>query len=168
MSTDEPETRTTPKRLILIIVAAAMIPILASAYLLYSRLGANAKPEFDPVADYLASPETIPERAAAVGTDFLSIEVSRGGLELYDTTGQRHSISPNGELLERGGTTTATQAFALSAVDFTKLPAVIAQATTEGRGSANSATVEIIEGALSWRISVWGEGGTKELVYPLP
>jgi len=166
MPADPPQSGS-PKRLILIIAIGAMIPVLASGYLLYSRLGAPAQPAFEPVADYLAAPETVPERVGVISTELLSLQITRGGVEFFDASGQRHSLSPNGEHLERGGTTTATRSFALAEVDFASLPAVLAQATSDGGGNPNSATAEVVDGTLSWRIAVWADGGAQQLVYPM-
>lgn len=153
--------------MIVLIAAALVVTLMSTAYLLYSRLGAQSQPAFDPVADYLATPEQIPARVGAVATELTRLDVTRGGLEIYDAAGQRHSITPNGEWLERGGSSHAGPGFALADVDFTKLPQILAAATGDGGGNPNSAHVELFEGVPSWRIVVWAEGGARELIYSL-
>lgn len=164
MNAGEQGAGTSSKGIIIAIIAGAiLIPGLGSAYLIYSRVGVE-QPAFDAVADYFVASNAILPRVSSVGSEFMSVTVTRETLEVVDAQGQRHSISPNGEWLRRGAPGQAGPSFALAAVDFAKLPVVLAAATTDGGGGTpSSASVELVEGVPRWRVSV----GAQVVVYEL-
>lgn len=167
MNQPEP-TGSVPKRLYLIIALASLIPVLGVGILLYSTFGGEREQTFSLVPDYLAQPETVPERVKAISDRVRRIQVSHSGIEAYDSEGQRYSISNNGTHLRRGGAIPVpAQDFAVDEVDFAALAKVLAAAHERSGGNASSATVEYADGELIWRIVVWGEGGSSELMYTL-
>lgn len=155
-----------PRRVLLLIVLGGLVPFLAVGVVLWSTFAGDDERSFPIVRDYLRAPETVPERVEVISPQVRRIQINPGGVEAYDVEGQRYSISADGTHLRRGGATAVpAQSFAVADVDFAGLPTILAAASERSGGNPNSATVEFIDGALAWRIVVWSEGGSNELVY---
>lgn len=168
MSQPEASTGRVPVRLFVVIGIAALMTIIAVAFTLYTSLGAQRAQTFPIVDDYLRQPQTVPERVKAISEQVRRIQISPTGIEAYDLEGERYSISPDGTHMSRGGELpVSAQSFAVDDVDFAKLPVILAAATERSGGNPNSATVEVLDGELTWRVVVWSQGGSSELYYSL-
>jgi hypothetical protein len=164
----EPQTTSgsMPTRVIVIIFLAALIPIFGVGILLYSSFGGEQQKTFPVVDDYLRHPETVPERVEQIGPELRRIEISHANIDVYDPEGKRYSISADGSYLSRGGEVPVpAQTFAVGEIDFTKLPAILAAAVERSGGNPNNATLEYVDGEPVWRITVWSEGGSNQLLY---
>ncbi|PRP92603.1 hypothetical protein ENSA5_47840 [Enhygromyxa salina] len=160
------QPRGVPRRVILLIAFGALIPFVVAGVLLWTTFAGNTEPSLPVVADYLRAPETVPERVEAISDQVRRIQISPGGIEAYDAEGQRYSIQADGTHLRRGDAVPVpSQSFAVAEVDFSALPGILAAATERSGGTPNRATVEFIDGDLAWRILVWSEVGSNELVY---
>ncbi|PRQ08320.1 hypothetical protein [Enhygromyxa salina] len=166
MSQPEQPTGRVPARLFVVIALAALATIFAVAFTLYSSLGADEQQVFPIVDDYLREPQTVPERVEVISAEVRRIQISHAGIEVHDHAGQRYTINPDGTNLRRGGEVAVpTDSFAVGDVDFAGLPVILAAASERSGGTPNSATIERRDGALVWRVVIWAEGGTSELVY---
>ncbi|KIG18549.1 hypothetical protein DB30_00234 [Enhygromyxa salina] len=167
MSPPEPSTGRVPRRLFVVIALAGLATIFAVAFTLYTTLGAEKQRTFPIIDDYLREPQTVPERVEMIGAELRRIQITHAGIEVYDVEGQRYTIDPDGTHLRRGGEAPVPgSSFAVNSIDFTALPQILAAAAERTGGTPNSATVELgKDGSPIWRVVIWAEGGSNELVY---
>lgn len=162
----EDETPSIPKRLVLLIVAGALIPFLAVGFTLYMTLGKGNKPSFEVVHDYLHTPQVIPERIEQAGDELRRIEIGTGNIEVYDASGQRYSIHPDGSMLRRGGAIPVPpQSFSIDDVDFDQLPAILSAVNQQTGADPSKAKLEYVGDELLWTITYWSEAGSGQLYF---
>jgi hypothetical protein len=169
MNDAQTPTGSVPRRVILLIVFGSLLPFLAGGVILWMTLGGGAEEQTFPIVDnYLDAPQTVAERIKPISDEVRRVEISRT-LEIYDATGQRYSIGANGTHLRRGGVdrNVPTETFRVDDVDFGSLPAILEAANERSGGHATTAQLEYVDGALTWRVFVWSEGGSNELLYDL-
>lgn len=167
MTESDGSTGGVPRRVIALIVAGILVTLVSSGVLLYSRLSAVGSEQFEAVPDFLAAPETIEPRVRAVSEVLIRLELGRSAIDIVDGTGQRHSISQNGNWTREESPVEGGKSFPLAELDFSAVPAIVASATARAGTSPTQLVAERVEGELRWRVRVPGEGGVQVLDYGL-